>query len=352
MTRSRIASHGGPEVQTCHARHLAVISLAAVVAAPLAGSPGRPTYVNCLAIDPSSPSTVYSGRKAGGILKSTDAGKTWTPAGKWDDFTSVRSLAIDPAHPRTVYAGTFSGKVHKSTDGGAHWARLPLDVYTTPIQAIAIDPKNSRTIYVGTEGGSDRAGVQKSTDGGATWKRLVNGFPSAVRIYGLAVDPVNPLRILAAGFGDGMFFSTDGAGHWKEAAGPLEGKLVCAVAVAKGSAIATVQNGGMFRSTDGGERWDSMDDDKAASLAFDPSNPKNAWAGGWNKILRSTDGGESWQKASDAHRVHFPSIAVDPRSSSTVYAGSSQSGVWKTTDAGESWKKESGSADEKGDDAE
>ena len=130
-------------------RHLtrpALLCCAILYDAAAWAAPGRPTYVNCLAMDPSAPGTVYSGRKAGGVLKTTDAGKTWAPAGKWDEIASVRALAVDPAHPHTVYAGTFSGRVMKSTDAGAHWARLPLDVYSTPIQAIAVDPKNSRTI--------------------------------------------------------------------------------------------------------------------------------------------------------------------------------------------------------------
>lgn len=317
-------------------------SIAADTSAP------RPK-INCVAVDPSSPATVYAGHIDEGLFKSTDGGAHFAPAGRWDSNASVRSLALDPKSPRTVYAGTFSGELKRSTDGGAHWSKLPLNVYRVPIQAIAIDPKNSRTIYVGTEGGSIEAGVQKSTDGGATWKRMVSGFPSAARIYGLAVDPSNPRRLLAADYGDGVFLSTDGGAHWKLAKGEHQGKLVCAVAMAPGSAIAAVENGGIFRSADGGESWDSMDDARAGSLAFDPSNPKNAWAGSWNTILRSTDGGESWQTALEgAHRVHFSGIAVDPRSSSTVYAAGSHNGVWKTTDAGANWsrQKEEGSGND------
>ena len=296
--------------------------------------------VNCVAVDPSSPSTVYAGHIDGGVFKSTDGGAHFAPAGKWDVNTSVRSLAVEAARPHAVYAGTHEGRLERSTDGGAHWTKLPLNVYRVPIQAIAIDPKNPRTIYVGTEGGSLEAGVQKSTDGGATWKRMVAGFPSAVRIYGLAIDPSDTRRLIAASFGDGVFLSTDGAAHWKLAKGEHQGKLVRAVAMAPGSAIAGVENGGIFRSTDGGETWDSMDDARARSLAFDPSNPKNAWAGSWNRILRSTDGGESWQTALEAHKVHFTGIAVDPRGSSTVYAAGSHNGVWKTTDAGANWSQE------------
>jgi photosystem II stability/assembly factor-like uncharacterized protein len=315
----------------------AVLGLTAGV---LHGAGASRPQINCVAVDPSSPSTVYAGHIEGGVFKSTDGGAHFAPAGAWEANESVRSLAVDPAHPRTLYAGNFWGQLKKSTDGGAHWAKLPLNVYRVAIQAIAIEPRNPLTLYVGTEGGSIAAGVQKSTDGGATWKRLVAGFPSGVRIYGLAIDPSETKRLLAAGFGDGIFLSIDGALHWKKAAGTHDGKLVRAVAAAPGSAIACVETGGIFRSTDGGETWGSMDDERARSLAFDPSNPKNAWAGSWNKILRSTDGGESWQTAMEAHRVHFTGIAVDPRSSSTVHASASHNGVWKTTDSGKSWSRE------------
>jgi hypothetical protein len=73
-----------------------------------------------LAINPSTPGTLYAGTSGfgGGVFKSTNEGTRWTVANSGLTSTSVRVLAIDPSTPATLYAGTDSG-VFKSTDGGA-----------------------------------------------------------------------------------------------------------------------------------------------------------------------------------------------------------------------------------------
>ena len=71
------------------------------------------------------------------------------------------ALAIDPSTPTTIYAGIF-GAVFKSTNGGTSWTA----VTTTGVVRLAIDFSNTATVYVGTGG----SGVFKSTDGGTTWQ--------------------------------------------------------------------------------------------------------------------------------------------------------------------------------------
>src|SRR5439155_904852 len=56
-----------------------------------------------------------------GLFKSTDGGTNWQPTGL--ARTNVRAIAIDPTTPTTLYAGTDSG-VFKSVDGGATWSAM------------------------------------------------------------------------------------------------------------------------------------------------------------------------------------------------------------------------------------
>ena len=58
----------------------------------------------------------------GGVFKSTDSGGTWTAANTGLTSRSVYALAIDPTSPATLYAGTHGGGVFKSTDSGGTWA--------------------------------------------------------------------------------------------------------------------------------------------------------------------------------------------------------------------------------------
>ena len=153
------------------------------------------TPVYALAIDPTTPATVY----AGGAYKSTDGGGTWRPTAL---ATSVLALAIDPTTPTTLYADGF-----KSTDGGSSWSAL--DLATAAVDALAIDPTTPTTLYAGTyyAPGTYAAtflGVHKSVDGGASWSPLNAGFPPKTVVTALALDSAKPTT-LYAGTGAGVF---------------------------------------------------------------------------------------------------------------------------------------------------
>ena len=76
--------------------------------------------VHALAIDPTTPTTLYAGTYIG-VFKSTDAGGTWVAASRGLTAESIRALAINPATPTTLYAGTHYEGVFKSTDAGGTW---------------------------------------------------------------------------------------------------------------------------------------------------------------------------------------------------------------------------------------
>jgi hypothetical protein len=106
--------------------------------------------VFALAIDPSSPTTLYAGlvEAPGGVFKSTDGGATWRESGPDHTERSVWALAIDPSMPATLYAGTEGG-IYKSSDGGATWilaiAGFGLPVYGgSSVRALAVDPRPRR----------------------------------------------------------------------------------------------------------------------------------------------------------------------------------------------------------------
>ena len=68
-------------------------------------------YINALAIDPATPTTLYAGTWFGGAFKSTNGGTNWSAVNTGLTATWVLSLAIDPATPATLYAGTWGGGV-------------------------------------------------------------------------------------------------------------------------------------------------------------------------------------------------------------------------------------------------
>ena len=92
------------------------------------GHPGQRPAHGCrplqtvidLAMDPSSPETVYAGTDEG-VFKSTDGGASWIAANSGlADFTTVFALAIVPSSPETVYAGTFADGAYTRARMGGH----------------------------------------------------------------------------------------------------------------------------------------------------------------------------------------------------------------------------------------
>lgn len=76
---------------------------------------------------------------AGVIGRSTDAGRTWTPAQMPHRANStIWNFAVHPADPNLVYASSVSGEVYRSRDQGQTWSKLPREF--GEIRALAWTP--------------------------------------------------------------------------------------------------------------------------------------------------------------------------------------------------------------------
>jgi hypothetical protein len=195
--------------------------------------------VTAIAVHPTNPNVLYQGTAQGGVWRSGDGGKTWTPL--FDQQLSLGigetgGIAIDPGNTNTIYVGT-SGRVgsaepdtvrqptaglFKSTDGGASWIALgsgfpagntgnARNFVNQTINVVLVDPASSNVLYL-----ASTAGVFTSSDGGLNWIAAA-GISSDTR--SLALDPSSPpgARILHAGVsGLGVFRSTDGGGSFSQ----------------------------------------------------------------------------------------------------------------------------------------
>src|SRR5207249_2244542 len=83
-----------------------------------------------------------------------------------------------------------------------------------------------------------------------------------------------------------------------------------------------------------------------SGLAIDPQTPTTLYATSGSYVgslfiggvFKSTDGGESWSAVSAGlPNLPVPALAIDPQTSTTLYAGTQGGGVFKSTDGGESW---------------
>ena len=86
------------------------------------------------------------------MFKSTNSGETWSTINTGLTNNSVRTLAIDPTTPTTIYAGSMDG-VFKSTDGGENWNAVNSGLTDTDVRVLVIDPMTPTILYIGTYGG-------------------------------------------------------------------------------------------------------------------------------------------------------------------------------------------------------
>lgn len=305
-----------------------------------------------IALDPTSKSTIYVGsHHTQGVWKTTDGGSSWTP--KTDNLPSlaVAALALDPSTPTRVYTASPGLGVYRSENGGTDWTLLsgsPSNL-TDCCDTLIVDPTNSDRLFM-----TSRDGVYRSTDRGANWT-LVNNAGQATA---LIMHPNHP-NVLFAGFlGLGVFYSTDGGDTWTESFFDDDSDIVGNVALAFSvggvfaspeslyAMVKTESDRRIFRSLDGGVTFQLRSTDPkyrdviGADPAFSTIVYANYDVGGSNTFIWSKDGaatflGQPWDSMTigphlDHHRFITPAAGE-------VYTAC-DGGIFHTTDFGMDWE--------------
>lgn len=131
---------------------------------------------NAVAIDPNNANTFYIGGAQGGVWKTTDAGVSWSTTSDGWPLLGVSSLAIQPGNSDVILAGTgdFYGSdvggigIMRSTNAGATWTLVGTNIGSSMVSAIVFHPDNPSIAFAST-GRSGSGRLYRSTDGGVTW---------------------------------------------------------------------------------------------------------------------------------------------------------------------------------------
>jgi len=289
-----------------------------------------------VALDPSSPQSVYAGVSSG-VAKSIDGGESWaTPGGALPG--PAADLIVDPSAPSTLYA-VSGGDVYKSDDAAASWRRV-YDAdgrggYGVSVRRLALDAAAPATLYAaiapycflpfGCESGGS---LEKSVDGGATWAETYPG-----RAYDVAVSGSKAYAVIAGG----LIRSVDG-GSWISVRPPslLATPLSIAVDPSDSSTLYLGTTGqGVFRSRDAGLTWSvsasGLQDSAVRSLAVDPLSSSVLYAGTPTGVFRSVDGGETWYRSQALEDGGVSRIVVAPSAPTAVYAVGGFSRLYRAT---------------------
>ncbi len=231
-----------------------------------------------------------------------------------------------------------------ATTFAAAQAWKPLGPDGGDVRSLAYDPNNPDRIFLGTSSGT----LYTSLDGGANWSRLAHlGSSFDMVLDHIVVDAgtqtiyVSAWSAESSTTGD-LFRSKDGGQTW-ESVQDMHGRSIRTVAIAPSDpkTLVTGTLDGVFRSRDGGDNWqrispeDHAEIKNLASVAIDPLNPEIIYAGTWHLPWKTEDGGQTWHniKKGVIDDSDVFSIVIDPADTSTVFA-SACSGIYKSESAG------------------
>lgn len=230
----------------------------------------------------------------------------------------VNRVIFHPSNSQTVYACTPAGGLWKSTDGGSTWSTNTDLLPNLGVSDLAINPNNPQIMYLATgdrdAGDTYSYGVLKSTDGGTTWNPtgLTHNVTQQIRISDLYINPVNSNVVIAS------------------------------------------TRSGIFRTTDAGASWTSVQSGIFNEIVQQPGNPNVLFVSSIifnsSDVYKSINNGLTWTQISNAglpatgaRRIE---LAVSKDDSTYVYAllanGSNGFlGLYRSTDAGVSWTQRS-----------
>lgn len=374
--------------------------------------------ISQFAVYEKEPRIFYVASASGGLWKTENAGLTMEPVFNKEAAVSLGAVAVSQDDPNLVWVGTgeensrnsttYGAGVFKSTDGGKTWEYMGLKE-TMQIARIVISPKNPDVVYVAALGhlwgpNEDR-GVYKTEDAGKTWTKVLYENEKAGFIS-LEMDPKNPDVLLAAswermrwpwkwasgGPSSSIYRTTDGGKNWKKSMKGIPesdtGRIglsyfrkdpkVVVASVEKatvGSGADRKTDGGIYRSTDGGQSWTKVNDlnprpfyfscpiqdpvdenriylsavqnyvsnDKGKTFetirmpsihvdnhAFwvDPSDNNHLLVGNDGGVGQSRDGGKTWEHMNYLRVGQFYAVSVDMRKPYWVYGGLQDNGSW------------------------
>lgn len=269
-------------------------------------------------VHPKNSNLVYAGamRLNQGLYKSTDAGKNWTRMNR----LSVSDVTLNPENPDELYIGVNGSGVFKTTDGGNTWlnksAGLPGDL-ATGFVTVQLAPSQPQTLYCLLEG-PDPAGstfntvgaIYKTTDGGELWSKSFQG--------------------------SGSFFAASG--------NPAEGQGSYNNYIAVHPTNPQISYAGgiyTWRTTNGGGNWSICNPNVHVDqhcIEFNPKNPSEIYMGNDGGMYRSTDNGFNWASINNNYAVTaFYAMDIDESAENKQYGGSQDNGSWGSVDEQVNW---------------
>jgi photosystem II stability/assembly factor-like uncharacterized protein len=353
---------------------------------------GQMSYGNTIAVHPTNPDHVLCG---GVDLHLTrDGGQTWRRITRWDADRGQSNYAhadhhclfMPAAQPGLVY-DMNDGGMDVSTNGGLTWANRSNGLAASMFYDADVAQSDGRVFGGGLQdngsnltlnGKADQFQEVSGGDGGwmvidpndakhfySTAQNLTiyrfhlpqakevsppatKAEQDAVWMAFLDMDPNNPRTIFAGGLR--VWRTRNDGASWEEASDVLDESPISAVEVAQADSnmvYVGTENGGIFRSSDGGRTWSGdlsgpVPGRTVTRLLTSPRNAKVVYATIANRnvrhVFRSKDAGQTWTDIDQGVLPDVPhhAIAIPKNRPATLYV-CNDAGVYISTDDGATW---------------
>jgi hypothetical protein len=160
---------------------------------------------------PSAPATLFAAMNE--VYKTTNRGDNWTTISdfKIPDKKALHFIALAPSNPDVIYTGRGDGLFKVTTDGGLSWHDIsrPVDLWIT---SIAVSPHNPDLIYITLSGYTENEKVYRSTNAGNTWENISGNLPNVP--FNIIVCETNTPNRIYAGCDIGVFYRDDTQDDW------------------------------------------------------------------------------------------------------------------------------------------
>ena len=355
---------------------------------------GQISYGNTIAVHPKNSNHVLCGGVD--LHLTTNGGKTWTKVTRWDAerdkpnyaHADHHHLVMPVAAPGRVYDPNDGG-LDVSEDGGVTWSNRSKGLAVTMYYDMDVAQSDGNNFgggaqdngtLVTTDGGSDDHFEILGGDGGwmvydpkdaghlyasyynmGIWRfrngKWVDISPPAPKseansvwmVY-ITMDPHDQNTVFTGS--TRVWRTKDDGKNWRPVSPVLDGSAISAIEIAPADSkriYVGTENGGFFRSLDGGETW-SANLSSAALPGYTITRIDSTAKLGadWlfvtvanfdhSHLFRSKDGGKTWEEVDKGQLPNVPhhAVVIRPDAPKTVYVGN-DAGVFVSQDSGDTW---------------
>ena len=289
-----------------------------------------------------------------GMFYSPDKAETWKQISILPGPTTAKSLAgvsvyklfSDPHDENTLYWASRGNGLFYSYDMGKTWQLSPEPLNTGFIYSVAINPKDKCILYA-----TDGIKLYESTDCNRNWVEVYREL-SNDRIVSVVTDPFSPARMYMLKTGGDVLVSNDTGLTWKLLKRLRMNSLALDVDPYKeGILYVSTQQGGLYRSNDGGQNWTSNVEalkkfsgaTEFRRFVFSPTKEGQVYWISTYGILVSADRGETWAPfniLNSPGSIKIYTFAINPKNEKEMYYTGTienRSVLYKTIDGGMSW---------------